>query len=187
MPETGVLSAALPMLRTAAQKLLRGGHAAAHAAASVGLQPRCGAAAQAQRVAQLAWQRPYSAGEEGEGPDAGSPRVAAVADQILQLNLLEVSDLTELLKKRLNIQAPFGAPMGMMGMMSPASAAGAHGRGAARPGEAGRPVGVGRPAGRLAARPLWRLKRGCRRRLAQVHQRPRPRPPRRRRRPLTSS
>jgi hypothetical protein len=39
-----------------------------------------------------------------------SPRVLELSQQILQLNLLEVSDLTEVLRKRLNIQAPaFGA------------------------------------------------------------------------------
>lgn len=61
--------------------------------------------------------RPLStaAGEEEERVIT-NPRVLELAEQITQLNLLEVSDLTELLRKRLNIQTPAGG----MGFAFPA-------------------------------------------------------------------
>ena len=48
-----------------------------------------------------------AAGEEEERVIT-NPKVLDLAEQITQLNLLEVSDLTEILRKRLNIQAPAG-------------------------------------------------------------------------------
>jgi hypothetical protein len=59
-----------------------------------------------------------------------NPRVLTLAEQIMQLNLLEVSDLTEILKKRLNIQTPafggmpFGMPMAAAGVPAAAAPAG---------------------------------------------------------------
>ena len=44
---------------------------------------------------------------------AEDPRVLQLADSILELNLLQVSDLTDLLRKRLNIQGP---PLGAWGL-----------------------------------------------------------------------
>ena len=61
-----------------------------------------------------------AAGEEEERVII-NPKVLDLAEQITQLNLLEVSDLTEILRKRLNIQVPtggmnFGFPTGGMPM-----------------------------------------------------------------------
>jgi len=54
--------------------------------------------------------RPFSTGSEDEEERTiTNPKVLELADQITQLNLLEVSDLTEILKKRLNIQTPVGS------------------------------------------------------------------------------
>jgi Ribosomal protein L7/L12 dimerisation domain len=71
--------------------------------------------------------RSYSAaaGEEEERVIT-NPKVLDLAEQITQLNLLEVSDLTEILRKRLNIQAPaggmgFGFPAGMPMAAAPAA------------------------------------------------------------------
>lgn len=53
-----------------------------------------------------------------------SDRVRRLADEIVELNLLEVSDLTELLKKKLGISGNMGMPMmGMPMMAAPAAAA----------------------------------------------------------------
>lgn len=60
-------------------------------------------------------QRPFSSGGEGEEQrEITDPTVLALADQIVQLNLLQVSDLTEILKKKLGITAQpmMGMPMG---------------------------------------------------------------------------
>jgi large subunit ribosomal protein L7/L12 len=70
-----------------------------------------------------------AAGEEEERVIT-NPKVLDLAEQITQLNLLEVSDLTEILRKRLNIQAPaggmgFGFPAGGMPVAA-APAAGTH-------------------------------------------------------------
>lgn len=46
-----------------------------------------------------------------------------LADQITQLNLLEVSDLTELLRKRLNLPASYARPMYAAGPVAAAPAA----------------------------------------------------------------
>ena len=65
-----------------------------------------------------------------------NPKVVELADQITQLNLLEVSELTELLKKRLNIQAPMGGmafPMMGGGAMAPGAGGAAGGAGEAAP------------------------------------------------------
>ena len=71
-----------------------------------------------------AWQRHYSS--EAEQREITDPTVLALADQIIGLNLLQVSDLTEILKQRLGISGkPLGMPMmGMpMGAAPPAAAA----------------------------------------------------------------
>ncbi|PSC73920.1 Zinc-peroxisomal [Micractinium conductrix] len=71
-----------------------------------------------------AWQRHYSS--EAEQREITDPTVLALADQIIGLNLLQVSDLTEILKQRLGISGmPMGMPMmGMpMGAAPPAAAA----------------------------------------------------------------
>lgn len=59
--------------------------------------------------------RHFSSNDGGdEVREIDNPKVQELAAQIMQLNLLEVSDLTEILRKRLNIQAPsFAMPMGM--------------------------------------------------------------------------
>jgi large subunit ribosomal protein L7/L12 len=67
-----------------------------------------------------------AAGEEEERVIT-NPKVLELAEQITQLNLLEVSDLTELLRKRLNIQTPAGGmgfafpPGGMAMAAAPAA------------------------------------------------------------------
>ena len=66
-----------------------------------------------------------AAGQEEER-EITNTKVLELAEQITQLNMLEVSDLTEILRKRLNIQAApagmgFGFPAG--GMAAPAGAA----------------------------------------------------------------
>ena len=75
----------------------------------------------AVRGASVAWMRHYSSGEEQR--EVTDPTVQALADQILQLNLLQVSDLTEILKDKLGIQAPMMMPMG--GAAAPVAAAAA--------------------------------------------------------------
>ncbi len=48
---------------------------------------------------------------DGEEREITNPKVLELADRIIELNMLEVSDLTEVLRKRLNIQGG-GMPMG---------------------------------------------------------------------------
>ena len=59
----------------------------------------------------------------------GSPKVRALADQIVALNMLEVADLSDLLKEKLGLSGMMGAPMGMFapqsGAASPAAGAAA--------------------------------------------------------------
>jgi large subunit ribosomal protein L7/L12 len=84
------------------------------------------------------WQRHYSSDAEPEQREITDPTVIALADQITQLNLLQVSDLTELIKKRLGITSSpmMGMPMGMPMMGGGGGAAPA----AAQPAEAAPPV-----------------------------------------------
>ena len=75
------------------------------------------------------WKMARNFGDEAgaEQRELANPRVLHIAEQIMELNLLEVSDLTEILRKRLNIQAPaFGMPFGagMLSAGAPAEAAG---------------------------------------------------------------
>lgn len=49
--------------------------------------------------------------KEEEQREVTNPKVLELADRIIELNMLEVSDLTEVLRKRLNIQGG-GMPMG---------------------------------------------------------------------------
>ena len=48
--------------------------------------------------------------EEEQERVVGNPRVHALVDQICEMNILEIADLTELLRKRLGITTP---PAGM--------------------------------------------------------------------------
>ena len=62
----------------------------------------------------------FSADSDAETREITNPRVLELADAITQLNMLEVSDLTEVLRRRLNLQMPsFGVPMGMAAPMMP--------------------------------------------------------------------
>lgn len=64
--------------------------------------------------------------EEEEEEPISNPKVLELAEQITQLNLLEVSELTDILRKRLNIQAPMGGmpfPMAGAAPAAPAAAA----------------------------------------------------------------
>lgn len=67
------------------------------------------------------------------GAAAASPRVAALADDLVQLNMLEVKALTDALKDRLGIDDAALAGGGGMPMMSPAMMAAMGGGGAAEP------------------------------------------------------
>jgi len=66
----------------------------------------------------------FARAEAAEQRSAPSERVERVAEEIVQMNLLEVADLTELLKAKLKIT---DMPMGMMGggMASPSGGAAA--------------------------------------------------------------
>jgi Ribosomal protein L7/L12 dimerisation domain len=67
--------------------------------------------------------RSFAADAGDDEREISNPRVLELAGEIMQLNLLEVSDLTELLRKRLNIQAPqFGMPLGMPSLAPAAQA-----------------------------------------------------------------
>lgn len=71
-----------------------------------------------------AWLRHYSSESDKEEREISDPTVLALADQIMQLNLLQVSDLTEILRKKLGISAaPMGMPMMGMPMMGGGGAA----------------------------------------------------------------
>lgn len=117
------------MLRTGAYRLWRASECGSVEINSLGAAAlRCMPLLEGSLVTP--WQsRSYSAaaGEEEERV-VTNPKVLELADQIIQLNLLEVSDLTEILRKRLNIQSPaggmpFGFPAG--GMAAAPAAAGA--------------------------------------------------------------
>lgn len=62
--------------------------------------------------------------DEEEQRDVGTPRVRKLVDEIVSLNLLEVSDLTELLRKKLGIEAMPGGMFGGGGAVAAAPAAG---------------------------------------------------------------
>lgn len=66
----------------------------------------------------------FARAEAAEQRSAPSERVERVAEEIVQMNLLEVADLTELLKAKLKIT---DMPMGMMGggMAAPSGGAAA--------------------------------------------------------------
>ena len=51
--------------------------------------------------------------EEEQERVVGNPRVHKLVDQICEMNILEIADLTELLRKRLGITTP---PPGMYAM-----------------------------------------------------------------------
>ena len=75
------------------------------------------------------WRRLSSAsGDADETREITNPKVLELADRIVELNMLEVSDLTELLRKRLNVQTP-SVPMGFaMPTSSPTGAVSAPGQ-----------------------------------------------------------
>jgi hypothetical protein len=78
-----------------------------------GALPAKGDAPLLQRL-PLIGHRWFSADSDPETREISNPRVLELADAITQLNMLEVSDLTEVLRRRLNLQLPsFGVPMGM--------------------------------------------------------------------------
>lgn len=87
--------------------------------------------AQSEVGARHFCQRHFSSEAEEEKRDpSANERVVKLAEEILKLSLLDVSDLTDILRKRLNIPAPAfgGMPMGMpMGLAmqaaTPAAAA----------------------------------------------------------------
>lgn len=56
-----------------------------------------------------------TADDEEEVREISNPRIHTLADEILQLNLLEIHDLTSILKKKLGVSdtAMMGMPMGM--------------------------------------------------------------------------
>ncbi|EIE21037.1 ClpS-like protein, partial [Coccomyxa subellipsoidea C-169] len=58
------------------------------------------------------------ADDQEEQRQIDNPRINQLVEEICSMNLLEVSDLIEVLRKRLNITAPMGGgyPMGMMPM-----------------------------------------------------------------------
>jgi large subunit ribosomal protein L7/L12 len=63
----------------------------------------------------------------------GSPKVRALADQIVALNMLEVADLSDLLKEKLGLTGMMGAPMGMFAPQGAAAAPAAGAAAAAAP------------------------------------------------------
>lgn len=66
--------------------------------------------------------RGFSAETGKEEREITNPAVLELADRIVQLNLLEVSDLTDLLRKRLNLPASYGMPMMAAGAVASAPA-----------------------------------------------------------------
>ena len=115
------------MLRASLQRACTAARAASSSACSVsGSSSSLEAAARQLLPAARggAWARHFSSGDgDEEQREITDPTVLALADQITQLNLLQVSDLTEVLKKKLGIQggAMMGMPMGMP-MMGAAAA-----------------------------------------------------------------
>ncbi|GAB4813632.1 hypothetical protein N2152v2_000678 [Parachlorella kessleri] len=94
------------------------------------------AVAQAEAAAHQQWRRQYSTeGEEEKRDPLANERVVKLADEIIKLSLLDVSDLTEVLRKKLNIPNAGFMPMGMqMGMpMQAAAPAGGAGASPAEP------------------------------------------------------
>lgn len=76
---------------------------------------------------QLHAQAQPESNDDEDVRDVGTPRVRALAEEILQLNLLEIADLTTILKGRLNLsETPmFGAmPMQQPQAAQPAAPAG---------------------------------------------------------------
>lgn len=115
------------MLRTALQRAT-----CAASSAAAACTPSGSLEALASRMAPAArscWaphqQRHFSSDDSEEKREINDPLVLELADRITQLNLLQVSDLTEILKQRLGIQdSPMmGMPMMGMPMGGPAAAA----------------------------------------------------------------
>jgi len=82
------------------------------AAAAAVQAPSCSNRAAAAAASCLLQRRPYARAKDPEDepevrePGANNPRLKELVEEILTLNLLEISDLTEILSKRLNIPAP---------------------------------------------------------------------------------
>ncbi len=98
-----------------------------HAAAAAWAQPCCshrGAAAGARWLQR----RPYAKAKDPEDepeervPGASNPRIAELVEEIVALTLLEISDLTEILSKRLNLPPP--GSLGQYGYGPPGGAPG---------------------------------------------------------------
>ncbi len=92
-------------------------------------------APQAEACCRSDWHRGYATDGDAEARTVGTPRVQQLVEEILQLNLLEVSDLTDILKTRLGIEGPImgGIPMGYGA--PPPAAGGAAGPAAEEPKE----------------------------------------------------
>lgn len=71
----------------------------------------------------MASARGFSSEPEKEKRVIDNPVVVELADRIVKLNLLEVSDLTDLLRERLNLPASYGMPMMAAGPMTAGPAA----------------------------------------------------------------
>lgn len=126
-------SAALHAQRLAGGQLpclqrLLGLDAAGTSGAAATCEPRY---PQQQRQQQQRWGARHYSGEadqDDEDDDLAfrcSDRVKGIADGICELTLLEIHDLTELLKKKLGVTMPYGGMpmMGMPGMVPGAAAA----------------------------------------------------------------
>lgn len=106
------------MLRLCLQRACAASYSAA---ASCSPAPPC-VATSALRLLPSPGPRSFSSDAEAETREITNPRVLELADQITQLNLLEVSDLTELLRKRLNLPASYARPMYAAGPVAAAPA-----------------------------------------------------------------
>ena len=119
------------MLRTGVYRLWKASECASLEIGSLGQAALRSMALLERNLVTSGHARSFSAasGEEEER-EITNPKVLELAEQITQLNLLEVSDLTEILRKRLNITAPaggmaYGFPAGGMPMAA-APAAGTY-------------------------------------------------------------
>lgn len=126
------------MLRTALQRVACATSSAAACTPSGSLEALASRMGPAARPCwTLYQQRHFSSDDSEEKREISDPLVLELADRITQLNLLQVSDLTEILKQRLGIQdSPMmGMPMMGMPMGGPAAAAPGEPAAAAAPAE----------------------------------------------------
>lgn len=106
------------MLRVGAWRLAaavgsatRTGVASSSAASGCGSRLRAVSAWEAPTC--TAWRRSFSSSDDGPASEELNPRVAAIADQIVELNLIEISQLTSLLRERLDLPKDYGVAMAM--------------------------------------------------------------------------